>query len=68
MENKTQNTMRQRTLELIPILLLAGALALTFRPQSPTQLFFAGVLVGILIGYLMIFIYWVGKAYRGKRP
>ncbi len=67
MENTNQRIARLVWPDLIVILVLAGTVFLTYKAQTPIQVFVLGLQTGLLIVYFMAFIYKAGQIVLGKR-
>lgn len=67
MENKKQNSITRTWAWTGLILILLAVGYSFFKPQTPSQEFVYGVLVGMVIVYFVAFIYQAGKEHLGKR-
>ncbi len=67
METKNNHLARLVWPDFIVILVLAGTIFLTFKAQTPAQVFVLGLQTGMLTVYFMAFIYKAGQIILGKR-
>lgn len=65
-KNHTGITQTGAWIGLVLILIAIGPAILGFQPQTPAQLFAYGVLTGLVIAYLVVFIYQAGSEYSRK--
>lgn len=64
MENRNPNIMRELGIDTLFTLLFVGAIILFDKPQTTSQEFFYGVLVGMAIVFFGVIVYTTGKAFR----
>ena len=64
MENQKPNTLRILGIDTLFTLLFVGAIILFDQPQTASQEFFYGLLVGMAIVFFGVIIYTTGKAFR----